>query len=116
MLATLRQDLRLAARLLWSSPLFTLVAVACIAIGSGAVTTIVSAGNAMVLRPLAGSDDGSRLIRIERKRPGGSDGVSLPTLVTAAHACRPSAACRLQGVAGAARRLRPRRRRLRLPW
>ena len=77
MLATLRQDLRLAARLLWSSPLFTLVAVACIAIGSGAVTTIVSAGNAMVLRPLAGSDDGSRLIRIERKQPGGSDGVSL---------------------------------------
>ncbi|MBP9200711.1 MAG: ABC transporter permease [Gemmatimonadales bacterium] len=77
MLATLRQDLRLAARLLWSSPLFTLVAVACIAIGSGAVTTIVSAGDAMVLRPLAGSDDGSRLIRIERKQPGGSDGVSL---------------------------------------
>lgn len=77
MLATLRQDLRLAARLLWSSPLFTLVAIACIAIGSGAVTTIVSAGNAMVLRPLAGSADGGRLVRIERKRPGGNDGVSL---------------------------------------
>ena len=77
MLNSLGRDLRLAVRLLWQSPLFTAVAVACIAIGSGAVTTIVSAGNAMVLRPLAGSADGGRLVRIERKRAGGDDGVSL---------------------------------------
>lgn len=77
MLETVRTDLRLAARMLWKSPLFTVVAVLCIAVGSGAVTTIYSAMNAMVFRALPGTERGERLVRIERKRPGGDDGVSL---------------------------------------
>lgn len=77
MFETLKSDLHFAGRMLWKSPLFTLVAVTCIALGSGAVTTIFSTMNALVLRPLPGADDGDRLIRIERKRPGGDDGVSL---------------------------------------
>lgn len=77
LLETLRSDLRLAGRMLRKSPLFALVAVTCIALGSGAVTTIISTMNALVLRPLPGAADGATLIRIERKRLGGDDGVSL---------------------------------------
>lgn len=77
MFETLRSDLRFATRMLVKTPLFTIVAVLCIAIGSGAVTTIVSAMSAMVYRALPGTRDGGRLVRIERKRPGGDDGVSL---------------------------------------
>ncbi len=76
-ISTLRSDLRLAVRVLWKSPLFACVAVLCIALGSGAVTTIYSIMNALVLRPLPGAVAGSRLIRIERKQPGADDGVSL---------------------------------------
>lgn len=73
----LAADVRLALRMLRKSPLFTLVAVGCIALGSGAVTTIYSTMNALVLRPLPGARNGGELIRIERKQPGAEDGVSL---------------------------------------
>lgn len=76
MLETAMNDLRFAARVLRKSPVFTLVAVLCISIGSGAVTTIFSAMNALVLRPVPGAADGGALIRMERKRPGGKDGIS----------------------------------------
>ena len=56
--------------------MFAIVSVLCISIGAGAVTTIFSAMNALVLRPLPGAADASRLVRIERERPGGNDGVS----------------------------------------
>ena len=75
-LETIRSDLRFAGRMLWKSPLFTVVAVLCIALGCGAVTTIFSTMNALVLRPLPGASRGGQLIRLERKRPGGDDGVS----------------------------------------
>lgn len=77
MLDTLGADLRLAGRMLRKSPTFTIVAAACIAVGSGAVTTIFSAMNALVLRPLAGTRDGGRMVRIERTRPGSRDRVAV---------------------------------------
>ena len=76
MLETLNADLRFASRILRKSPVFAIVSVLCISIGAGAVTTIFSAMNALVLRPLPGAADASRLVRLERKRPGGNDGVS----------------------------------------
>ncbi|HEY4219477.1 MAG TPA: ABC transporter permease [Gemmatimonadaceae bacterium] len=76
MLETLTADLRYAVRMLRKSPVFAVVAVLCISIGSGAVTTIFSAMNALVLRPLPGAANGAELVRIERKRVGGNDGVS----------------------------------------
>ena len=75
-LENLGGDLRFAVRMLRKSPVFLIVAVTCIALGSGAVTTIYSAMNALVLRPLPGTTNGDRLVRIERKLPGSDDGVS----------------------------------------
>jgi putative ABC transport system permease protein len=74
MLTTLSTDLRFAARVLRKSPLFTVVAAFCIALGSGAVTTIFSALNALVLRPLPGIGDTEHVVRIERIRPDGEGG------------------------------------------
>lgn len=76
-LETVGQDVRLAIRMLWKTPLFTVIAVACIAVGSGAVTTIFSGANALVFRPLSGTSDAGRLVRIERKEKGGNEGASL---------------------------------------
>jgi predicted permease len=76
MLETLIADLRFALRTFRKSPTFAFVSVLCISIGSGAVTTIYSAMNAMVLRPLPGAADGGALVRMERKAPGATDGVS----------------------------------------
>jgi predicted permease len=55
------------------TPLFTAVAVLCIALGAGAVTTIFSAMNAVVLRPLPGAADPGRLVDIERRSQDGSE-------------------------------------------
>jgi putative ABC transport system permease protein len=75
-LEALVSDLRFAGRMLAKSPVFTVVAVICIALGSGAVTTIFSTMNALVLRPLPGVPGASRLVRFERKTVDGSDGIS----------------------------------------
>ena len=77
MLETLSADLRFASRILTQeSRVRDRLGPLCISIGAGAVTTIFSAMNALVLRPLPGAADASRLVRMERKRPGGNDGVS----------------------------------------
>jgi predicted permease len=68
------QDFRFAVRMLVKSPLFTAVAVLCIALGTGAVTTIFSAMNAIVLRPLPGVTEPDRLVTIQRRSPDGSEG------------------------------------------
>jgi predicted permease len=65
MIESLRQDLRFALRSLRKSPVFTIVAVAAIALGAGAVTTIFSAMNALVIRPLPGTSGGSRIVGIQ---------------------------------------------------
>ena len=76
MFESVRADLRFAGRMLRKSPVFTATAVLCIALGSGAVATIFSAMNAMILRPLPGASAPEALVRVERKEPGSTDGVS----------------------------------------
>jgi predicted permease len=76
MLLTLMTDLRFAGRMLRKSPVFTLVAVVAISLGTGAVTTIFSAMNAVVLRPLPATTDGSRLVLFDRRKPDFSEGAS----------------------------------------
>lgn len=71
MLDRSRNDLRFAVRLLRKSPVFTFVAVLAISLGSGAVTTIFSAMNALVLRPLPGTTRGERIVELELTRPDG---------------------------------------------
>ena len=70
-------DIRYAARSLRKQPLFTLVAIAVIAIGTGAVTTIASAINAMILRPIPGATDPDRLIAFDRRSADGREGASV---------------------------------------
>jgi predicted permease len=65
-------DLRLAGRMLRRSPVFTLVVVAVVALGSGAVTTVFSAMNALVLRPISGVADPARLVSVRPARRDGS--------------------------------------------
>src|SRR5687767_3558418 len=76
MIESLLADLRLARRSLTRSPVFTLVAVGALSLGVGAVTTIFSAMNAIVLRPLPGTVDGTQLVGIDRRSPDWSEGVS----------------------------------------
>ena len=75
-LETLLSDLRFAGRMLRKSPVFTVVAIIVISLGSGAVTTIFSAMNAVVLRPLPGTSGGNRLVLFERRTPDFAEGVS----------------------------------------
>jgi predicted permease len=74
------QDVRFAARMLRKNLGFTLVALAVIALGTGAVSTIFSVANAIVLQPLPGATRPSELVTIERTRGvgGGSQSASYP--------------------------------------
>ena len=71
MLARLVQDLSYAVRMLRKSPLFTATAVVVIALGAGAVTTIYSAANAILLRPIPGVRDPGSLVQIQRTQSDG---------------------------------------------
>ena len=74
------QDLRFAARLLFKSKGFTLVAVLALALGIGGTTVMYSAIDAMLLRPLP-YPEAPRLVRIwERWGNGGSGSVSWPNV------------------------------------
>ena len=70
-------DLRYAGRMLRKSPVFTVVVVVVISLGTGAVTTVFSAMNAMLFRPLPGVSDGGALVTVERTAPDGG-GISAP--------------------------------------
>jgi predicted permease len=73
------QDLRYAVRLLVRNPLFALTAVASLAIGIGANTTIFTVANALLFRPPAGIVDPGRLVDIGRSQDGeGFDNGSYP--------------------------------------
>ena len=79
---TLGQDLRYAIRRLRENPSFTLVATLSLAIGISANTTIFSATNAVLLRPLPYPNQ-DRLVRISNhplKQPGHFQGVSTADL------------------------------------
>ena len=70
MLETAWQDMRYGLRLLRRSPLFALTAIASLAIGIGANTTIFSIASALLLRPLPGVFEPRRLVDIGRTQDG----------------------------------------------
>ena len=79
MLDTLRQDARYAGRALARSPLFTLTAVASLAIGIGATTAIVTLANTFLLRTPPGIRAAERVVTIGRTQEGrGFDNFSYP--------------------------------------
>src|SRR4029453_17825048 len=79
MLHTTIQDIHYGLRLLRRSPLFTLTAALSLAIGIGANTTIFSVTSALLLKPLPGLSDPSRLVDIGRTQDGrGFDNSSYP--------------------------------------
>jgi predicted permease len=71
-----RNDLRFTVRALARAPLFTTITVGVVAIGIGAVATIFSALNALVLRPLPGATEGHELFTFDRRTEDLSEGVS----------------------------------------
>jgi putative ABC transport system permease protein len=66
MLQTTLQDIQYSFRLLRRSPLFTLTAALSLAIGIGANTTIFSIASTLLLRPLPGLSEPSRLVDVGR--------------------------------------------------
>ncbi|MGV3516323.1 ADOP family duplicated permease [Luteitalea sp.] len=64
-------DLRLALRMLARQPLVSLVIVLVISLGSGAVATMYSVMNALVLRPVPGVADPETLVALQPMRRNG---------------------------------------------
>ncbi len=65
-------DARFAGRMLRKSPVFTAVVVFVISLGSGAVTTIFSGMNALLLRPLPGVVGEEHLVGLRPARTNGT--------------------------------------------
>jgi predicted permease len=66
---TLLSDVRYALRALWRSPLFTVVALLTIVIGTGATVAVFSVVNSVLLNPLQ-YPDADRLVAIWHDAPG----------------------------------------------
>jgi putative ABC transport system permease protein len=71
------RDLRFALRTLWSAPLVSILAVACIGLGIGAVTTVYSTASAFTFRPLPQLRDAGRLVLISETRQPDLSGVTV---------------------------------------
>jgi putative ABC transport system permease protein len=74
-------QLRFAVRMLVKTPAFTTIAVLALALGIGASTTIFSAVNALLVKPLPYMQDQERIIYVSQffeKAGGGDNEVSLP--------------------------------------
>ena len=65
------QDLRLAGRTLRQTPLFTAIVILVVALGTGAVSTVFSAMNAILLRPLPGLAAPGDLVTLRPQRRNG---------------------------------------------
>jgi predicted permease len=79
MFESVRQDIRIAARLLRKSPVFTLTAALSIAIGIGANTAIFSLVNALLFKGRPGLAEPGRLVDVGRTQSGGGfDNTSYP--------------------------------------
>jgi hypothetical protein len=66
----LLHDLKIAVRMLSKNPLFTLAAVATLALGIGLNTAVFSAVYDLVLKPLPGVREPQELVQIYRSWPG----------------------------------------------
>lgn len=75
----IRQDLRFGLRALVRNPLFASIALVALTLGIGANSVILSAVNAVLLRPLPYADP-DRLVRIWSSDRGSPRGVSVPDL------------------------------------
>ena len=71
-ISSIAADLRYAGRMLRKSPVFTVVVVSVIAIGTGAVTTVFSAMNTLLFRPMPGTSGDTPLVMISRRDPAGT--------------------------------------------
>ncbi len=80
MLQAIRQDARYAVRMLRKNRIFTIVAVLVVAIGVGAVSTIFSITNAIILRPIPAVGQVKDVYAIQRVRQdrGQARSVSYP--------------------------------------
>ena len=77
-MTTLLHDLRYAGRLLRKSPLFTSIAILTLALGIGMNTAVFSAVETMLLRPLPGIPEATRLVQVFRTWPGFPYGATSP--------------------------------------
>lgn len=82
-MSSLRLDLQYAIRSLLKNPAVTLVAVLSLALGLGATTTIFSAVDVFMIRPLsfADSDELVYILSVDQRRGGAFIGTSVPNFV-----------------------------------